>query len=76
MDLVVANILSGPLCELAPRFAELVRPGGQLVLAGLLTTQMPEVIVAASRWFELAEWRRLDGWAALAGRRRAPDSSE
>ena len=32
----VSNILSGPLCELAPRFAALVRAGGDLVLAGLM----------------------------------------
>ncbi|MFO1426354.1 MAG: 50S ribosomal protein L11 methyltransferase [Steroidobacteraceae bacterium] len=52
---------SSPLCELAPRFAELVprRPAH----ACRLTTQMPELIVAASRWFELAEAppRRLGG---------------
>lgn len=70
-DVLLANILSGPLCALAPRFAQLVRPGGQLVLAGLLVDQMDEVRRAAAPWFELAEWRRLDGWSCLAGRRHA-----
>ena len=36
VDVLLSNILSGPLCELAPRFAALVRPGGDLVLAGLM----------------------------------------
>ena len=35
-DILLANILCGPLCELAPRFAALTRPGGRIVLAGLL----------------------------------------
>jgi ribosomal protein L11 methyltransferase len=70
-DALLANILSGPLCELAPRFAQLVRPGGHLVMAGLLVEQMEEVRRAAAPWFELAEWRRLDGWSCLAGRRKA-----
>jgi ribosomal protein L11 methyltransferase len=75
-DLLLANILSGPLCELAPRFADLVRPGGQLVLAGLLVEQMDEVRSASAPWFDLLEWRRLDGWSCLAGRRNAALSSQ
>jgi ribosomal protein L11 methyltransferase len=35
-DLLVANILCGPLIALAPRFAGCVKPGGKLLLAGLL----------------------------------------
>ena len=35
-DILLANILCGPLCDLAPRFAALTRPGGKIVLAGLL----------------------------------------
>ncbi|QWC55790.1 methyltransferase [Erythrobacter sp. 3-20A1M] len=38
-DLLIANILAGPLIDLAPDFAEAVAPGGQILLAGLLTTQ-------------------------------------
>jgi ribosomal protein L11 methyltransferase len=38
-DLLIANILAGPLVELAPDFAEAAPPRGNLVLAGLLTTQ-------------------------------------
>ena len=45
-DLLVANILAGPLIELAPAFATSVAPGATLVLAGLLDTQAGAVIAA------------------------------
>ena len=43
-DLLIANILAGPLVELAPDFARSVSPGATLVLAGLLDTQADAVI--------------------------------
>jgi ribosomal protein L11 methyltransferase len=67
-DLVLANILSGPLVQLAPRLAGLLAPGGSLVLAGLLDEQAPEVIDAYAPWLRLEAWGRLDGWTCLAGR--------
>jgi len=45
-DLLIANILAGPLIELAPDFARSVEPGATLVLAGLLDTQADAVIQA------------------------------
>ena len=42
-DLIIANILAGPLVELAPRFAESLTPGGTVILAGLLDTQADAV---------------------------------
>ncbi len=45
-DLLIANILAGPLIELAPAFAECVAPGASVVLAGLLDTQADAVIAA------------------------------
>jgi ribosomal protein L11 methyltransferase len=42
-DLIVANILAGPLIELAPSFANALEPGGAVVLAGLLDTQAEAV---------------------------------
>ena len=38
-DLIIANILAGPLIELAPAFVKALAPGGTLILAGLLETQ-------------------------------------
>lgn len=69
-DLLMANILCGPLCELAPRFAELTRVGGRIVLAGLLTTQADEVILAHSAWFDMQPFASRDGWTALSGVRK------
>ena len=45
-DLIVANILAGPLIELAPDFAKALAPGGTVVLAGLLDGQADGVIGA------------------------------
>jgi ribosomal protein L11 methyltransferase len=45
-DLIIANILAGPLIELAPDFAKSLVPGGTVVLAGLLDTQTDGVIAA------------------------------
>ena len=43
-DLLIANILAGPLIELAPDFARATAPGGAIILAGLLDTQADSVI--------------------------------
>ena len=48
-DLIVANILAGPLIELAPDFAHALVPGGTVVLAGLLGTQADGVVAAYER---------------------------
>jgi ribosomal protein L11 methyltransferase len=45
-DLLIANILAGPLIDLAPAFAKSVAPGASVVLAGLLDTQADAVIAA------------------------------
>jgi ribosomal protein L11 methyltransferase len=73
VDVLVANILSGPLCALAPSFAALVTPGGALVLAGLMTWQAPEVTQAHDAWFDMGSFARRDDWVGLSGRRRFPN---
>jgi ribosomal protein L11 methyltransferase len=45
-DLIIANILAGPLIELAPDFAKALEPGGTIILAGLLDSQAEGVIAA------------------------------
>lgn len=45
-DLLIANILAGPLIELAPSFAQACAPGASVVLAGLLDIQADAVIAA------------------------------
>jgi ribosomal protein L11 methyltransferase len=70
-DLLIANILAGPLVELAPDFAEAVPPRGHLVLAGLLTSQEHAVRAAyRAAGFALAG-RLVNGdWSILWLRRR------
>ncbi|MBS0482375.1 MAG: 50S ribosomal protein L11 methyltransferase, partial [Proteobacteria bacterium] len=48
-DLIIANILAGPLIGLAPHFARALVPGGHLLLAGLLETQEAQVRQACRR---------------------------
>lgn len=69
-DLVLANILAGPLVELAPRLADACQPGGRLVLAGLLDHQAPEVTAAYRPWFDIGPAATRDGWTVLSGRKR------
>ncbi|MDB5683446.1 MAG: ribosomal methyltransferase [Sphingomonas bacterium] len=65
-DLLIANILAGPLIELAPSFAKVVAPGGSVMLAGLLATQADAVIAAyAAQGIRLADRLDLGDWTIL-----------
>lgn len=66
-DVVIANILAGPLQELAAEFEHRVRPGGAIVLSGILEDQVPQVTAAYSKT-RFAPPRLEEGWACLAGR--------
>jgi len=71
-DLVIANILAGPLIELMPAFAGVTAPGTHLLLAGLLTSQEAPVLRAATRHgFRLARREVRGDWSILWLRRRA-----
>jgi len=64
-DLIVANILAGPLIELASDFADGLAPGGTIMLAGLLDTQA-DAVVAAYEALGLSPVRRGPGeWPVL-----------
>ncbi|MDQ7969885.1 MAG: 50S ribosomal protein L11 methyltransferase [Oxalicibacterium faecigallinarum] len=67
-DVVVANILANPLKLMAPMLSGRVKPNGQLVLSGVLATQIEDVIDIYRPFIELSVWREFDGWVALAGR--------
>jgi ribosomal protein L11 methyltransferase len=71
VDVLLANILSGPLCALAERFAALVRPGGAVILSGLMEHQEAEVTAAYDAWFDTSPIAVRDGWVALQAVRRA-----
>jgi ribosomal protein L11 methyltransferase len=67
-DIVVANILSGPLTLMAPMLSSRVAPGGALVLSGILAEQADSVIAAYAPYIALGVADRLDGWVALSGK--------
>lgn len=69
-DLVVANILTNPLCLLAPLLANATRQGGQIVLSGILEAQAPSVMDIYQQWFDLNSPIFEDGWSCLSGRKR------
>jgi ribosomal protein L11 methyltransferase len=74
-DLIIANILAGPLIELAPAFAALTRPGASVIVAGLLQSQAATVAGAYRRsGFRLAETRGDGEWPSFRFVRR-PDFS-
>jgi ribosomal protein L11 methyltransferase len=69
-DVLVANILAGPLVELAPRLSALVRPGGRIALSGLLLEQVSAVTEAYRPWFDIDLAGAREDWGLLTGLRR------
>ncbi len=70
-DLIIANILAGPLISLTPAFAAHLAEGGSLVLAGLLGEQVEAVIAAARRaGLRLAARSDRGQWPTLHLRKR------
>ena len=69
-DIMVANILAGPLIELASAFALLLKKEGQIALSGILPEQAREVLAAYSEAFEMRPAVEHDGWVRLEGTRK------
>lgn len=65
-DLVIANILAGPLITLAPDIASVTAPGGRIILAGLIARQMEPVLAAyRAQGFRLAARGGSTDWPCL-----------
>jgi ribosomal protein L11 methyltransferase len=65
-DLIVANILAGPLARLAPRVTGALRPGGLLVLSGILVPQAAGVVARyGGLGARLIRHDRIAGWSTL-----------
>lgn len=69
-DVVVANILAGPLVSLAPQITALVKDGGRLALSGILAEQAEEVRAAYAGAFDLDPTATKDGWVRISGIKR------
>lgn len=68
-DVVVANILAGPLVSLAPILAKQTKSGGRLALSGILAEQAEEIVDTYQQWFDVAPPVFNDGWALVSGKR-------
>jgi len=66
-DLLVANILAGPLQSLAPRLASLTKPGAAIVLSGILDVQADMVSQSYQPWFDMEPAVQKEEWIRLAG---------
>ena len=70
-EVVMANILAGPLVSLAPQITALVKAGGRLALSGILAEQAEEVRAAYAGAFDLDPTAIKDGWVRISGVKRA-----
>jgi ribosomal protein L11 methyltransferase len=68
-DVVMANILAGPLEQLAPRLAQLTKANGRIVLSGILTEQATAVHNRYATWFDMQPITTQGDWARLSGNR-------
>jgi len=75
VDIVAANILAGPLIALAPLLAAHVRPGGALVLAGILSAQAAQVAQAYAPYCTDFAHTTEQGWVRIAATRRSASTS-
>ncbi|MDG1388223.1 MAG: 50S ribosomal protein L11 methyltransferase [Halioglobus sp.] len=66
-DTVIANILAGPLMELSNTLLHCLKPGGTLMLSGLLNTQAPGMIEHYAPWVSLRIAGEHEGWVCLRG---------
>lgn len=66
VDLILANILANPLIELAPIFAEHLKPKGTLILSGILTHQTDSIIQHYAKWFSNFNVETQDEWALIS----------
>ncbi len=76
-DLVIANILANPIMVLAPMLAHRVRPGGTILLSGILERQAQAIIETFLRTaphMALAVVAQDEGWVAIAGTKQSDDT--
>ncbi|MCF3096695.1 50S ribosomal protein L11 methyltransferase [Aeromonas australiensis] len=70
-DVVVANILAGPLRELAPLIAGHGKAGSLMALSGVLESQAAELETIYGQWFEMDPTAVKEEWCRLSGRKHA-----
>lgn len=69
-DVTVANILAGPLVELAPVISSNTKSGGYLALSGILSDQANEVYETYSQYFDLNPIQQKEDWVLITGKKK------
>ncbi|PKY11913.1 ribosomal protein L11 methyltransferase [Acidithiobacillus marinus] len=72
-DILVANILAGPLLQLAATLAALTRPDGWIALSGILHSQEACILEAYAPYFNFAMPQHEEDWSLLYGQRKTGD---
>lgn len=70
-DIMLANILAGPLAELAPLLSQLTLDNGQLVLSGIINSQSAALLTVYEAWFEMEAPVLQNEWVRLSGKKKA-----
>ncbi len=68
-DLLIANILAGPLVELAPVFGDLMKPEGLILLSGILKSQLEDIQLAYRPYFRLNAVQSREDWVCISGQK-------
>ena len=66
-DIIIANILANPLIELLPKFQSLLKPGGYLVISGILESQIKNVKTHYNNYFSIKNCKIKEEWALISG---------
>jgi ribosomal protein L11 methyltransferase len=69
-DILIANILSGPLIELSSNLVKLVKPNGQIILSGILVEQAESVASKYAKYCTMGPSQTQEGWVLLEGQRK------
>jgi ribosomal protein L11 methyltransferase len=70
-EVFIANILAGPLGELAPTFATAAKPNAPFAISGILIGQQDELLQRYAEWFDELRVDTREDWVRISGRRRA-----
>ena len=66
-DILIANILAGPLQQLAGQFAGYLKPGGLFAISGILDTQIEDIKKAYQPYFDIQDISIKEGWVRVSG---------
>ena len=70
VDLLIANILSGPLVKFASKFAGLIKTDGRILLSGILEVQADDIKQAYQPYFDLDPISVKEDWIRVSGTRK------